>query len=50
MAVDACAEVAVQHTVELEVGTYRLSFGPTEATTVTLVAEEAGGAHDHDHE
>ncbi|MCB9538303.1 MAG: hypothetical protein H6704_18795 [Myxococcales bacterium] len=46
--VDACAEVAVQYTAELEVGTYRLSFGPTEATTVTLVAEAAGEAHDHE--
>jgi hypothetical protein len=46
--VDACAEVAVQYTAELGVGTYRLSFGPTEATTVTLVAEAAGEAHDHE--
>lgn len=48
--VDACAEVAVQHTVELAVGSYRLSFGPTDVSTVTLVGEAAGDAHDHAHE
>lgn len=38
-AVDACSAVAVQHIVELEVGTVRLTFGPTDAETVTLVTE-----------
>lgn len=38
-AVDACAEVAVQHILEVEVGSVRLVFGPTDASTVTLVAE-----------
>lgn len=47
-AVDACAEVAVAHTVELSPGVFTLTFGPTEATEVGLIFE-AGGAHE-DHE
>ena len=41
-----CTEVAVSHTIELEVGTYTLSFGPTSAREVSLVHEEAGGHAD----
>ncbi len=44
---EACAEVAVQHTVALGVGTYYLSLGPTTETLVGLVVEEAAG---HAHE
>lgn len=46
-AVDACAEVAVSHTVELDPGIVTLTFGPTEATEVGLIFE-AGGDHDHE--
>lgn len=49
--VDTCDEVAVQHVAELSVGRYLLRLGPTtEATSVSLVAEHAGEAHDHTHE
>jgi hypothetical protein len=45
----ACAEVSVEHTVALEVGTWTLSLGPTSETTVSLVIEEEGGAHEGEH-
>lgn len=37
----ACADLAVRHTVSLELGTYTLYFGPTELDEVSLVAEES---------
>lgn len=40
-----CTEVKGRHTIPLSVGTYTLTFGPTTATTVSLVIEES--AHDH---
>jgi hypothetical protein len=49
--VDTCGEVAVQHVAELSVGRYLLRLGPTtEASSVSLVAEHAGEAHDHSDE
>lgn len=45
--VDACAVVAVAHTVELTPGVAILTFGPTEVSEVGLVFE-AGGAHADD--
>ncbi|HVG57065.1 MAG TPA: hypothetical protein VNA24_00820 [Hyalangium sp.] len=42
-----CTEVKGRHTIPLAVGTYTLTFGPTTATTVSLVIEE--GSHDHEH-
>ncbi|MFN3201282.1 MAG: hypothetical protein ACE366_22975 [Bradymonadia bacterium] len=44
----ACGEIAVMHTFDLDVGTYTFFFGPTDATTLGFLFEEAGG-HDHDH-
>jgi hypothetical protein len=44
-----CGEVKGRHIVPLGVGTYTLSFGPTSATSVSLVIEEE--AHeDHSHD
>lgn len=40
--ITACAEVAVSHTFDLEVGTYLLEIGPTSETEVQLVVEQAG--------
>lgn len=37
----ACADLAVRHTVSLELGTYTLYFGPTDVDEVKLVAEES---------
>lgn len=37
----ACADLAVRHTVGLELGTYALSFGATDVDEVKLVAEES---------
>lgn len=37
----ACADLAVRHTVSLELGTYTLSFGPTDVDEVKVVAEES---------
>ncbi len=49
--VSECAEVAVALTAELEVGPVVLKIGPTSATQVQLVVEEAAGDdHDHAHE
>lgn len=43
VAVDACAEVAVQHTIELEAGkSYKIVLGPTDAASVKIVSEHAG--------
>ena len=40
-----CTEVKGRHTVELPVGMYTLSFGPTTQSVVSLVIEEV--AHEH---
>lgn len=40
---DDCTDVALQHTVDLPVGTVRIKVGPTSAETVQIVIEEAGG-------
>ncbi len=42
VAVDECSEVAVQHTFDLEVGTWTIALGPTSEDEVSLVFEEAG--------
>lgn len=42
-----CTEVKGRHTFPLSVGTYTLTFGPTTATSVSLVIEEAGTDHQH---
>ena len=47
-AVDACAEIAVQHTIELPVGTVFLTFGASPEALITAVVEEAGAAHTHE--
>jgi len=36
-----CTELAVRHTVLLDPNTYTLTFGPTDTTTVRIVAEES---------
>jgi hypothetical protein len=43
-----CSEIKGRNLVELGVGTYTLTFGPTTQSTVSLVIEEA--AHDGEHE
>lgn len=43
----ACTEVKGRHTFPLSVGTYTLTFGPTTATSVSLVIEESGSDHKH---
>jgi hypothetical protein len=40
-----CTEVKGRHTFPLSVGTYTLTFGPTTATSVSLVIEEDDGDH-----
>lgn len=42
-----CTEIKGRHTFPLSVGTYTLTFGPTTATSVSLVVEEAGSDHEH---
>ncbi|WP_224361812.1 hypothetical protein [Hyalangium versicolor] len=42
-----CSDIKGRFTVPLAVGTQTFTFGPTTATSVSLVIEEAGG---HDHE
>lgn len=43
VAVDECAEVAVQHTIEFEAGkSYKILLGPTDAELVKLVIEHGG--------
>ncbi len=49
LGIEACTEIAVIHTFELEVGTHVLRFGPTTETSVGFLFEEAG-THDHEHE
>lgn len=41
---ELCDEVAARHLVGVEVGTYELRFGPTEATEVSVVIEPASEA------
>jgi hypothetical protein len=43
---DVCTDIALSHTVELEVGTYTFDFGPTDVAELNVVHEAAGG-HDH---
>lgn len=43
----ACPEAAIAHKVELPVGTYTLTFGPSTDTGVKAVVSEVGGEHDH---
>lgn len=52
MSVDACDTVASMRTLDLEVGTYLLRFGPTDREAVRLVIEhgEEHGADHADHE
>lgn len=46
---ETCSEIKGKHIVPLAtVGTYTLTFGPTTASQVSLVIEEAG-EHDHEH-
>lgn len=47
-AVEACAEIAVQHTIELPVGTAFLTFGASPEALITAVVEEAGAGHTHE--
>jgi hypothetical protein len=42
-----CTEIKGRHTFGLSVGTYTISFGPTTATSVSLVVEEGGSDHEH---
>ena len=41
----ACAEIKGKHVVPMSVGTYTVSFGPTTATAVNLVIEDAADVH-----
>ncbi|MFT4704153.1 MAG: hypothetical protein ACI81R_001849 [Bradymonadia bacterium] len=41
-----CDALAMIHRVDLLVGTYTLSFGPTDVAAFNMVHEEAAGAHD----
>jgi hypothetical protein len=43
----ACTEIKGRHTIPMSVGTYTLTFGPTAATSVSLIVEEAGNDHEH---
>lgn len=36
-----CAELAVRHTVQLEIATYTVAFGPADAASVRVTAEES---------
>ncbi|NMO18434.1 hypothetical protein HPC49_11535 [Pyxidicoccus fallax] len=42
-----CTEIKGRHVVPMTVGTHILTFGPTTASSVSIVIEEA--AHDHEH-
>jgi hypothetical protein len=44
-----CTEIKGRHTVPMAVGTHTLTFGPTTATSVSIVIEEAAEEHDHEH-
>jgi len=44
-----CSEVERRYVFPLSVGTYRLSFGPSSAASVSIVIEEAAHEHDHEH-
>jgi len=44
-----CGDIKGRHVVPLSVGTYTLTFGPTSATSVSVVIEEAAHEHDHEH-
>lgn len=38
---ETCAELAVRHTAMLELASYTITFGPTDATSLKVVAEES---------
>jgi hypothetical protein len=40
-----CTDIKGRYTVPLAVGTQTITFGPTTATSVSLVIEEAGGGN-----
>lgn len=44
-----CTDIKGRHVVPLAVGTYTLSFGPTSATSVSVVVEEAAHEDGHEH-
>jgi hypothetical protein len=44
---DTCSDIKQWDVVELEVGTYTLTFGPTDAAGVKIVVEHGGEAHVH---
>lgn len=44
-----CTDIKGRYIVPLEVGTYTLSFGPTSATSVSVVVEEAAHEDGHEH-
>lgn len=46
--IEGCPAVAVAHRLDLDIGTYTLRFGPTDATLLSFAFEHA--EHDHDHE
>jgi hypothetical protein len=39
---EACADIKGKHVVDLEVGTYNLTLGPTASTSVSMVVEPLG--------
>jgi len=44
---DACTDIKKWDIIELDVGTYTLTFGPTDAAGVKIVVEHGGEAHAH---
>lgn len=45
---ESCTEIKGRHVVPLTVGTFTLNFGPTSASSVSIVIEEASH-EDHEH-
>lgn len=45
--VSSCTEVKSKRELELGVGTYRVTFGPTAVPSVSLVVEHVGEEHEH---
>ncbi|MEN9798645.1 MAG: hypothetical protein RL653_2341 [Pseudomonadota bacterium] len=45
--ISSCGEVKSKRELELGVGTYRITFGPTPTASVSLVMEYAGEGHAH---
>ncbi|XXF75607.1 hypothetical protein P2318_21410 [Myxococcaceae bacterium GXIMD 01537] len=46
---EVCTDIKGRHIVPLSVGTYTLTFGPTSATSVSVVVEEAAHEEGHEH-